>query len=110
MQAIHISTSETAYSAEEIDICLDKVLSHKDNHFTRNELEWYISSGNGLKLFEIYKDLYNEYFHEVRSDMIPGDHAKNRSILFSKIFNEYLQDWEIDESTRKDGGFILYRL
>jgi hypothetical protein len=97
VQRVESSPSGVSYSVEDVKECIDKILAHPDATYTREGLEYLSATYNGHQLFEMYRDLFGEYFHKEHPN--ERSRAQARSRLFGAMFKKYLENWEVEEST-----------
>ncbi len=97
VQRIESSPSGVSYSVDDIKACIDKILTHPDTVYTREELLSFSGAYEGGRLFEMYKDLFGEHFLGAHPNS--RDRSRARSRLFSAMFKKYLQNWTVEESS-----------
>lgn len=96
IERIEISAAPAAYRAEEIEQCLDKIVSHPDNKLTREEIA---SRYKGFEVFDFYQELFGEDFHP--SGFRKKSLVAVRSRLF-KMIAKHFPDCEIESGLGYD--------
>jgi len=108
IKEIRISPAHASYSVEEINQCIDKIITSPKNKFSREEL---MSDYNGFRIFEFYKELFGEDFLEKHYN--GRNRASGRSRFFKMMIRKHFKhfpDWEIDtEFSRPGSDFNLKR-
>lgn len=98
IKEIHISPAPASYSAEEIETCIDAVLSAPNNKLSRKQL---FTKYNGFRVFDLYHELFGKNFLPIHYN--EKSRAMGRSRLFKMMAKKYLQNWEVSE----EPGFSL---
>jgi len=104
VKEIRISPADASYSTEEINQCMDKVLTSPKNKLSREEL---ISEYNGFRIFDLYRELFGEDFLEKHYNAT--SRASGRSRYFKIMIKKHFPDWEIDTKFSIGNDFTLKR-
>jgi len=102
VKEIRISPADASYSAEEINQCIDKILTHPKNKLSREEL---LSEYNGFRIFDFYKELFGNDFLEEHYNK--NSRARGRSRFFKVMIKKHFPDWEIDTEFEFGNDFTL---
>ncbi len=97
LKVVEITPSDDGHRASEVEDCVDKILSHKNNEMSRESL---IEEFPGGEIFDRYYDLFGDSYE--LSDKSPQDRNRlARARLFKRHLRTFLPDWEIC----KEDGF-----
>lgn len=88
---IRISPADSPYSKEEVEVCVDEIMTSTMNELTREEI---LSEYKGHEVFDLYFRLFGKEF-ECSSQ--GKQRSGGRSRLFRSIVKKYLPDWEIGD-------------
>lgn len=102
IKEIRISPADASYSVEEINECIDKILSSSKNEMTRDEL---INEYSGFRIFDYHRQLFEEDF--LKEHYNSKSRAPGRSRLFKMMIKKYFPDWEVHTEYSIGSDFTL---
>lgn len=104
IETIHTTHASVSYSAQDIDDCTERILSHPENTYSKEGLAMLSNEYKGHQIFEIYNRLFGEYFHGEAPNV--NERRKARSRLFKSKFKKYLKRWEVVEDADSSDFFL----